>query len=146
MRKPGIRLYKLGSYAFILFALVHSLNYFSDPAKLLTNEEDKKIFHEIQTHVFNLGGFSTTTGDLLTGFNLYLSIFTLGLGMLNVFLIKHLRENVAVLKTAAAINVLITGALLAVTALFFHLPPLVLFGLSCLFFLSSFVLLRKPEV
>ncbi|KAA0225797.1 hypothetical protein EDS67_21315 [candidate division KSB1 bacterium] len=146
MRKPGIRLYKLGSYVFILFALVHSLNYFSDPAKLLTNEEDRKIFHEIQTHVFNLGGFSTTTGDLLTGFNLYLSIFTLGLGMLNVFLIKHLRENVAVLKTAAAINVLITGALLAVTALFFHLPPLILFGLSCLFFLSSFVLLRKPEV
>lgn len=146
MRKTGIRLYKFGSYVFILFTLAHSLNYFSDPAKLLTNEEDKKIFHEIQTHVFNLGGFSTTTEGLLTGFNLYLSIFTLALGMLNVFLVKHLGDNVSALKTAAAINVLITGALLAVTARFFHFPPLILFGLACLFFLASFVLLRKPEV
>lgn len=111
MHKAGIRLYKLGGYVFILFALVHSLNYFSDPARLLTGEEDTRIFHEIQTHVFTLGGFSTTTEDLLTGFNLYLSVFTLGLGVLNVFLIKHLSENVSVLKTAAGINVLITGAL-----------------------------------
>lgn len=146
MRKTGIRLYKLGGYVFILFTLLHSLNYFSDPAELLSNEEDKRVFHQIQTHVFNLGGFSTTTEGLLTGFNLYLSIFTLGLGMLNVFLVKHLGDNVSALKIAAAINVLITGALLAVSALFFHLPPLILFGLSCLFFLSSFALLRKSEV
>ncbi len=146
MRKTGLRLYKVGSYLFILFALVHSFNYFSDPAKLLTSEEDKKIFHQIQTHVFNLGGFSTTTGDLLMGFNLYLSVFTLALGVLNLFLAKHVGDNVSALKAAATINAWITGALLTVTALFFHLPPLILFGFSCLFFLSSFVLLRKSGV
>lgn len=137
MRNKSLLFYKLGSYCFILFTLIHSLNFFSDPAKLLTNDEDQRVWQLIQTHVFNVGGMSTTTESLLTGFNLYLSAFTLFIGLLNLLLIKIAANNAAALKSAAVLNLVMLGALATITFIFFHLPPLILFGLSWVFFLLS---------
>lgn len=143
MRNKTLLFYKLGSYGLILFALLHSLSFFSDPAKLLTNDEDKRVWQLIQTHVFNLGGMSTTTESLLTGFNLYLTAFTLFTGLLNLLLIKVFINNAVFLKPAAVLNLVMLGALWVITFIFFHLPPLILFGLSWVFFLLAFVWHRK---
>jgi len=139
MRNKGVLFYKLGSYSLILFALIHSLSFFSDPAKLLTNEEDKRVWQFIQTHVFNIGGMSTTTESLLTGFNLYLSSFTLFTGLLNLLLIKAYANNFPSLKLATVLNLVMVGVLWTITFIFFHLPPLILFGLTWVFFLLSFI-------
>jgi hypothetical protein len=143
MRNKGVLFYQLGSYSLILFALIHSLSFFSDPAKLLTNDEDKRVWQLIQTHVFNIGGMSTTTESLLTGFNLYLSSFTLFTGLLNLLLIKVSANNASSLKPAALLNLVMIGVLWTVTFIFFHLPPLILFGLTWVFFLLSFLSVRK---
>lgn len=143
MRDKGVLFYKLGSYGLILFALVHTLSFFTDPAELMTNEEDKRVWQIIQTHVFSIGGFSTTTEALFRGFNLYLEILTLFAGLLNVLAAKHHAGNPAFLKSMASVNLIMGGLLVLVTAIFFHLAPLILFGLTAIFFLAAFVLIKN---
>lgn len=129
--------YKLGSYALILFAAVHTIAFFTDPAKLLTDEESKRVWQLIDTHQFNLEGMSFTIRSMLLGFNWYLEIFTFGLGVMNLLIVKQLAGQVASLRLMAVANVVIVGLLVVVTAIYFHLPPLVLFGLAWVFFLAS---------
>lgn len=135
--------YKLGSYVLILFAVIHTSALFGDPAKLLTDEESKKIWQLIHSHQFHIEGMSFTVRSLLMGFSLYLEIFSLGLGVLNLVAAKYQADNKAFLKTMAIVNLLILGLLLVVTAIYFHLPPLILFGLAWLFFLISFIMVKK---
>jgi len=130
--------YKIGSYGWIAFALVHCLSFFSDPAQLLTDAEDRRVWALLQTHVFHLEGMALNVAALLKGFNFYLSIFTLGMGTLNVLLLKPLAANEALLKKLAASNFLTASLLLLVTALFFHFPPLIMFSLIALSFLLAF--------
>jgi len=143
VRNKSVLFYKLGSYFLIIFALVHTLSFFTNPADLMTNEEDKRVWQLIQTHVFNIGGFSTTTKALFRGFNLYLEILTLFAGLLNVLTARHHAGNPAFLKIMAGVNLVMVGLVVIVTAIFFHLPPLILFGLSWVFFLLAFIGLRK---
>ena len=145
MRNKSTLFYKLGSYVLILFAVVHTAALFSDPAKLLTDEESKKVWQLIHTHQFHIEGMTFTIRSILLGFNLYLEIFTLGLGVLNLALAKHQGDNQALLKTMAAVNLAVLSLVIVVTAIYFHLPPLILFGLAWLFFLASFVMAKKPD-
>ncbi len=147
MRNKSILFYKLGSYVFILFAVAHTAAFFSVPAKLLTDEESKKVWHLIDTHQFNLEGMSFTIRSMLWGFNWYLEIFTLGLGVLNLLIARQLAEQVSSLRLMAVANVVTVGLLVVVTAIYFHLPPLVLFGLSWIFFLVSLFMAKgNPHV
>jgi hypothetical protein len=141
MRNKGPLFYKLGSYGFILFALLHALSFFTDPAQAFTNEEDRRVWGLLVSHVFTVEGFSTTVFKLLAGYNFYLSIFTLGLGFLNVIALKALAHNGAALGRMAAINLLTTALLLLVTVIFFHLPPIIIFSAIFALFLAAFLTL-----
>ncbi len=145
MRNKGVLFYKLGSYGFIAFALIHALSFFGDPAQALANEDDRRVWQLIVSHVFTVEGFSTTAFKLLAGYNFYLSVFTLGLGLLNVVALKALATELAALKKLAAINLFTTALLLLVTVSFFHLPPIILFGLIALAFAVSFFLLTPAK-
>jgi len=146
MRNKSKLFYKLGSYVLILFAAVHTAAFFTDPAKLLTDEESKKVWQLIDKHQFNLEGVSFTIRSLMLGFNWYLEIFTLGLGVLNLLIARQLAEQVSPLRLMAVANVVIVGSLVVVTAIYFYLPPLVLFGLSWLFFLVSLLTARENKL
>jgi hypothetical protein len=79
MRNKTTLFYKLGSYVLILFALVHTLSFFNDPAELLNDAESKKVWQLIDTHTFEIQGWSFTVRSILTGFSLYLETLALGL-------------------------------------------------------------------
>lgn len=143
MRNKSKLFYKLGSYVLILFGVVHTAAFFTDPAKLLTDEESQKVWQLINKHQFNLDGMSFTIRSLMLGFNWYLEIFTLGLGVLNLLIARQLAEQVSPLRLMTVANVVIVGSLVVVTAIYFYLPPLVLFGLSWLFFLVSLLTAKE---
>ncbi len=143
MRNKSALFYKLGSYVLILFALIHTLSFFNDPAKLLTDAESKKVWQLIDTHTFEIQGWSFTVRNILTGFSLYLETFALGLGVLNLFVAKYQTGNASSLRALAAVNLGILSVALIITAIFFHLPPLIFFGLAWIFFLTSLVMGRK---
>ncbi len=143
MQNKRVLFYKLGSYVLILFAAVHTVAFFSDPAKMLTDEESKKVWQLIDTHLFNIEGMVFTIRSLMLGFNWYLEVFTLGLGVLNLLIARQLAEQIASLRLMAVANVVIVGLVVVVTAIYFHLPPLVLFGLSWLFFLASLLTAKE---
>ncbi len=145
MRNKSKLFYKLGSYVLIFFGVVHTAAFFTDPAKLLTDEESKKVWQLINTHQFNLEGMSFTIRSLMLGFNWYLEIFTLGLGVLNLLIARQLAEQVSSLRLMAVANIVIVGSLVVVTAIYFYLPPLVLFGLSWLFFLASLLTAKENK-
>jgi hypothetical protein len=145
MRNKSALFYKLGSYVLILFALIHTLSFFNDPAKLLTDAESKKVWQLIDTHTFEIQGWSFTVRNILTGFSLYLETFALGLGVLNLFVAKYQTGNASSLRALAAVNLGILSVALIITAIFFHLPPLIFFGLAWIFFLTSLVMGRKAN-
>lgn len=138
MRNKGLLFYRLGSYGFILFALLHSLSFLTDPAEVFTREEDRRLWQTLATHVFNVEGFSTTILQLLIGYNLYLSIFTLGMGLLNIVTARALANHPAALRMPAAANLVMIILLLIATVLFFHLPPILLFSVIFAFFAAAF--------
>lgn len=146
MRNKSKLFYNLGSYALILFAAVHTIAFFTDPAKLLTDEESKRVWQLIDTHQFNIEGMAFTIRSMLWGFNWYLEVFTLGLGVLNLLIARQFAEQVASLRLMAVANVVIVGLLVVVTAIYFHLPPLVMFGLSWIFFLVSLLTARENKL
>jgi hypothetical protein len=137
MRNKTTFFYKLGSYVLILFALVHTLSFFNDPAELLADAESKKVWQLIDTHTFEIQGWAFTVRSILTGFSLYLEAFALGLGVLNLFIVKYQAGNAPSLRAMAAVNLGIVSVALVITAIFFHLPPLIFFGLAWIFFLIS---------
>ncbi|MGH7598197.1 MAG: LIC_13387 family protein [bacterium] len=145
MRNKSKLFYKLGSYVLLLFGAVHTVAFFTDPAKLLTDEESKKVWQLIDTHQFNIEGMVFTIRSLMLGFNWYLEVFTLGLGVLNLLIARQLAEQVSSLRLMAVANVVIVGLLVVVTAIYFHLPPLVLFGFSWLFFLASLLTAKENK-
>jgi len=104
MRNKNTLFYKLGSYVLIFFALVHTLSFFNDPAELLTDAESKKVWQLIDTHAFEIQGWSFTVRSILTGFSLYLEAFALGLGVLNLFIVKYHAGNASSLRALAAVN------------------------------------------
>ena len=144
MRNKSVLFYRLGSYVLIFFAVVHVAAFFTNPAELLADEESKRVWHLIDTHRFNIEGMSFTIRSLLMGFNLYLEIFVLGLGVLNLVIVKHLAGNAAPFRLMALVNAGMIGLLVIVTAIYFHHPPLILFGLAGLFFLIAAFLIRQP--
>ncbi len=105
---------------------------------MLTSDEDKRVWQLLQTHAFHIQGMAINISEFCAASIFYLSIFTLGLGALNVLLVKNLPDNRSALNKLAAVNLIIATVLLAVTALFFHLPPLILFSLVTLLFLTAF--------
>jgi hypothetical protein len=145
MRNKSTLFYKLGSYVLILFALVHTLSFFNDPAELLADAESKKVWQLIDTHTFEIQGWAFTVRSILTGFSLYLEAFALGLGVLNLFIAKYHAGDLSSLRALAAVNLGIIGVALVITAIFFHLPPLVFFGLAWIFFLTSILMARKAN-
>jgi hypothetical protein len=145
MRNKSALFYKLGSYVLILFALVHTLSFFNDPAEFLTAAESKKVWQLIDAHKFEIQGWAFTVRGMLTGFSLYLETFALGLGVLNLFVVKYQTANASSLRVLAAVNLGILSVALIITAIFFHLPPLIFFGLAWIFFLTSLVMGRKAN-
>lgn len=145
MRNKTTLFYKLGSYVLILFALVHTLSFFNDPAELLADAESKRVWQLIDTHTFEVQGWAFTVRSILTGFSLYLEAFALGLGVLNLFIVKYHAGNPSSLRAMATVNLGIISVVLIITAIFFHLPPLVFFGLTWIFFLVSLVMARKAN-
>lgn len=145
MRNKSALFYKLGSYVLILFALIHTLSFFNDPVELLTDAESKKVWQLIDTHTFEVQGWAFTVRSILTGFSLYLETFALGLGVLNLFIVKYHAGNSASLRAMAAVNLGIIGVALIITAIFFHLPPLIFFGLAWVFFLTALVMTKNAN-
>jgi hypothetical protein len=145
MRNKSTLFYKLGSYVLILFALVHTLSFFNDPAELLTDAESRKAWQLIEAHTFEIQGWSFTVRSILTGFSLYLEAFALGLGVLNLFIVKYHAGNTSSLRALAAVNFGIVSVVLIITGIYFHLPPLIFFGLAWIFFLASILMARKAN-
>jgi len=91
------------------------------------------------------GSFSTTMKATLTGFNLYLSIFSLCTGVQNILTVRHHADNPSFLKIMAGGNLVMVGLILLVSCIFFHLPPQILFGTTWLFFLLSFIFIISSQ-
>jgi hypothetical protein len=143
MSGKNLLFYKIGSWTLIAFALLHSTSFFSDPSALFPDEEGKTLFNLMQNYQFHIMGLTRTVESFLTGHSVYLTIFTLFLGIQNLLMVKYYAASPQILKSMSLLNFLFYGSLAMVTAIFFIYPPLVLFSLIALAFLMS-SLFSKP--
>jgi hypothetical protein len=123
-------------------AAIHAISLFVTlPAN---NETEKQLFTLMDTYKLDLGaGFHRTMGDLLFALSACFCLVCLLGSLVNWYL---LRKKVAaeIMKGVITINLLVFGILLALTATFAFLLPILLAGLIFLFLVfSKFAVAKK---
>lgn len=120
-RQRGVRLYLAGACVVILFGVVHMLAIVNAPAP--ANNTERQLFDLMHSYHRDLLGSNRSTADLVQGFNVSLTLFSLALGGLNVLLVRNLREQPTLLKKLALGNVVWLAAMLANSLLHWFVIP-----------------------
>lgn len=102
----------------ILLGLVHSLSLFQKPAA--ANDTEKQLLDLMTNYRFNLMGSMRSMMDLLQGFSTLFTVTALGLGVLDLLLV---RERSALLKRVAMVNTLWLAVMTAVSLHYFFAAP-----------------------
>lgn len=104
-----------------------------DPA----SGQEKMLDDLMRNYRFDLGaGFVRTMSDFLTGFGLILGVFTLFLGLINLFAIHQARDS-RFLKSLCWLNALCMAIVSVIAFKFFFLPPFLFAFVPFLAFLGA---------
>lgn len=104
-----------------------------DPA----SGQEKMLDDLMRNYRFDLGaGFARTMSDFLTGFGLVFGVFTLFLGLINLFAIHQARDS-RFLKSLCWLNALCMAIVSVIAFKFFFLPPFLFAFVPFLAFLGA---------
>jgi len=128
----GRRLFAIGAVVLVLLGLVHSLSLIHPMVP--TNDTEKQLLGLMSDYRFNIMGSPRTMGDLLRGLSISFMLWAIGLGALDLAL---LRAGGVLLKRVALFNTLWLGIMTAVSLRYFFAAPtsflvgaLILFALA----------------
>ncbi len=128
--------FRIAGYLLLIFAAIHTIGHFSDPASRLQDDESKRVWHLVLTHDFNVDGSILNLGRIQSGFDWFLIILLVS-SATQILLIARTREP-QLIRTFAILYLIIIGALLVVTTYYIRiLPPVILFALIWIMLLMS---------
>lgn len=136
--KWGRRWFKSGAVVLILFGIVHSLSVIEKivPA----NDTERQLLGLMTSYPFNLAGSMRSMDDLLRGFSICFVVAMIGLGALDLALV---RERTSLVRRLALINTAWIGTMTAVSLRYFFIAPTSFFVVALLAFAVSFVILPR---
>jgi hypothetical protein len=127
--KWGKRLFKTGAVVLVLAGLVHSISLFLP--LLPANDTERQLIGLMTNYKFNLAGTSRSMSDLLQGFSVSFMLTMLGVGALDLLL---LRERAGLLKRMALINAIWLAAMTADSLRYFFVVPTTFMAAGLLIF------------
>jgi len=112
------RLFASGSWVLIALGLVHLLGHYGLVTSTGENDSERQLLELMRGYRQDMGaGFVRSTMDLLTGFSLAFSILPVGIGLLDLVVLRHAAGAAGLLRAAAIVNAGIFGGM---TAMAFH--------------------------
>ncbi len=145
MHNKGLIAFKTGSLLLVVGSVLHLVGHFSDVRPLFVGTEGG-IFWELYTeYVFHVG-FDRTLFEMMKGFSWTLFLFTGFTGLQNYLLAKHGGHLWELMSNLAVLNLFMSMCLVAVSARYLTIPPLVMFTLIWIAFTLAFLLKgKKPN-
>lgn len=121
------RFLKIGSWIFLLTAALHTVAHFLGDQE--PPDETGRQLHEL-AKTYSLPGINHTMIELLSGFSLQFSTFGLFVGLVGLFVAGSADERTV--RRITWLECAVAGVLTGISALYFPIPPLVLFALAFL--------------
>src|SRR6185295_9082174 len=114
-----------GAWACLVTSAIHLAGHFAPPPPP-ANDAESALQKLMTTYRKDFGaGFSRTTMDFIQGFSLTFSLFLLFAGVLALLIASRPPQDEILGRRIRAAYAITMGALLAITAFYFFLPPLV---------------------
>jgi hypothetical protein len=132
-----------GSCVLVLLGLVHSMAVFQTP--VAANDTERQLLALMNDYRRDMMGSMRSTADILRGFNIALSVFSIGIGALNFALGRLLAGNPRVLLVAAGINVVWLAAMLANSVANWFAAPTAFLLLSLMCYAVAAIRLRRGQ-
>jgi len=125
MTKRQRVLFRVGAWACLVTSAIHLAGHFAPPPPP-ANDAESALQKLMTTYRKDFGaGFSRTTMDFIQGFSLTFSLFLLFAGVLALLIASRPPQDEILGRRIRAAYAITMGALLAITAFYFFLPPLV---------------------
>lgn len=132
--------YKIGCYVLIITGLLHLTTHFQEYVP--QNDTEKQLVELMETYQFDFAGATVTMGKIQEGFGLWFTLSLVWLGVISLFLVKHLGENRALIRKIAGMNAsaLLIGS--GISFLFFFFIPTTCLALGLIFFSLATIRLK----
>ncbi|HEX4951988.1 MAG TPA: hypothetical protein VF017_01145 [Thermoanaerobaculia bacterium] len=125
----------VGSIAFVLYGVGHSLGYASGRAE----DREKEFVKVLRSTPAEMPGVSKSRFDLYEGYSWMTGLMPLAFGLLNLVLVRVAPQLVVSSRPLLAVNLLVALAVALMAWRFFFAPPLSLAALAALAFLLGLV-------
>jgi hypothetical protein len=117
--------FRIGAWASVATGGIHLFGHFA-PRPTPANGTEAMLRHLLTTYHTDLGaGFSRTTMDFLKGFSLSFALFLLWVGVLSLLALRRAAQGAAWLHRVSLVNAILAAGLLAISLIYFFLPPIV---------------------
>jgi hypothetical protein len=125
MTKRQRVLFRIGGWACLVTSAIHLAGQFA-PTPPPANDAESTLQKMLTTYRKDFGaGFSRTTMDFIRGFSFTFSLFLFFAGVLALLIAARPPQDEVLGRRIRAAYAFTMGALLAITAVYFFLPPLV---------------------
>jgi hypothetical protein len=140
------RLFATGAWVLVALGLVHLFGHYSMVNAEGADETQRKLLALMRDYRQDFGaGFVRSTMDLMAGFSLAFSILSLGIGLLNLLILRHEAGFSPLLRSAAAADAGIFGIMSAMALRYWFSVPFSFLALPFLCFGASLALTPRRE-
>jgi hypothetical protein len=132
------KLFTAGCVVLIALGLVHLLGHYGLITSQGENEQERQLLAMMRGNPQDMGlGMMRTTFDILSGFSLYFSVSSLGLGLLGLVVRRHASAAAGLLRQMAIVYAGTYGVMTAVGLRYWFPAPLFFLAAAFLCFAAA---------
>jgi len=132
------RLFGAGAWVLVALGLAHLFGHYSLVTAEATDETHGRLLDLMRGYQYDFGhNFLRSTMELLTGFSLSFSILTLGLGTIDLIVLRHSAGWPLLLRQVGTANAGIFGIMTAVALRYWFPAPFLFLAAAFLCFVTA---------
>lgn len=132
------KLFTAGCAVLIALGLVHMLGHYGLVTNQGDSEQERQLLAMMRGNPQDMGlGMMRTTFDILSGFSLYFSVSSLGLGLLGLVVRRHASAAAGLLRQTAIVYAGTYGVMTAVGLRYWFPAPLFFLAVAFLCFAAA---------
>jgi hypothetical protein len=132
--------FRIGSWGCVAAAAIHTLGQLT-PRPTPQNPTEETLLKLLNTYQKNYGaGFHRSMSDFLNGFSISFAVLLVWVGVLCILTLRRHQADARFMRTVASVCAVFAGAVLAVSAVYFFLPPTVCLAVVFLGFAGAALL------
>lgn len=139
----GLHFFRAGAVVLLLFGLAHMAGHVSSQDAPPRNERERQLKELLYGHKEDLMGTMRSQGEIMDGFSLAISVFTIGAGLTLLTLARARDERL--LASVALVQCGWVGITLGISLRYWFLAPTSFLAVAFVCFLISVAMLRGAQ-